>query len=222
MVFDRGDITNPYRYHNPVVPFFENNGFRLSSDYTFSEAYTRFIFKRSFLKENQIIFPSYRRRQDPVFLFNALDKASRYYALTEIVYLYRVSHKKVKWDYKKFEDALDSFNECIPTYIKNGYSKHIVNDYNELRTLCDLIKHTPTLCRSEKKELFAKAKNIENLIPFHIIPELKNAVRLEKYFFRQSLKEFRRWFISIRIRKDVSIVRIFGMYLLNRTNVTSD
>lgn len=84
-------------------------------DYPYDWGYTRFIFSRKFLAENDIKFPRYTRYEDPPFFVKALLNAGQFYALKKITYAYRVSYKPVDYykDPKKCEDIFRGVRDCI-------------------------------------------------------------------------------------------------------------
>ncbi len=106
---------------------FEHSGVMQYKDYQFDYGYHRFIYNRNFLIQNKILFPSYKRFQDPPFFVKAMILAKEFYALKKITYAYRVSHKKVAWDESKTNDLLNALCENIL------YAKH-----NNLYSLLDL------------------------------------------------------------------------------------
>jgi len=58
-------------------------------DYQYDYGYVCNIYKRCMIVDNQILFPQYSRFQDPPFFVKAMIAAERFYALDEVVYLYR-------------------------------------------------------------------------------------------------------------------------------------
>lgn len=85
---------------------FSAEGFIKFSDYQFDFLFVRFLFKRSFLIENDIQFPALRVYEDPLFLINALIKAEKFYAIKDTVYLYNGSHQSQSMSSEKVEDYL--------------------------------------------------------------------------------------------------------------------
>lgn len=76
---------------------FSNEGVSLYSDYQFDYGYQRFIYKREMLVDNNIVFPKYRRFQDPPFMVKAMIVADKFYHISEPTYTYRLGHKNVNW-----------------------------------------------------------------------------------------------------------------------------
>ena len=75
-------------------------------DWQFDYGYHRFLYKRKFLKANQIYFPDLRRFQDPPFFIKAMVTAKEFYALNYPTYVYRTSYKKVIYKQRKLFDMM--------------------------------------------------------------------------------------------------------------------
>ncbi|TLD96174.1 glycosyltransferase [Helicobacter jaachi] len=84
---------------------FAQEGFIAYRDWQFDFGFTRFIYKRSLLRDSGITFPHYKKYEDPVFFVKVMLAAQRFYALTDITYCYRVGHQRIeKWDKKAWND----------------------------------------------------------------------------------------------------------------------
>ena len=81
--------------------------------YQYDFGFFRFLYNNKFIKENKIYFPHYLRYQDPPFFIKAMTKAKKFYALNYTTYLYRKSHKTIKWNKKKIIDQFNGFNDCL-------------------------------------------------------------------------------------------------------------
>ena len=92
-------------------------------DYQFDYGYSRFIYKRTFLQENQLYFPDYLRGEDPPFFIKAMALAERFYALQEATYVYRVLYKKVEWTERKSLSVLQSMIACLKLAKEYNYDK---------------------------------------------------------------------------------------------------
>lgn len=92
---------------------FKYNGNMRSDEYCSSYNFWRFIYKNIFLKENDITFPSFIRFQDPPFLAKALICESNIGILKSFVYSYRMDHKIVKNNFKKYNDSLLGVSTCL-------------------------------------------------------------------------------------------------------------
>lgn len=118
-----GDVreTDPSKFDSEYT--FTKNGFINFKDYQFDYGYWRFLYKNSFLRENEILFPNYLRQQDPPFFIKAMTLAGKFYALKEATYLYRVSHKQIKWTERKVIDMFKSIYESLDICEKNHLDK---------------------------------------------------------------------------------------------------
>lgn len=92
---------------------FNKSGYVKYEDYQFDFGYQRFVYRKQLLDKYGIRFPEYRRFQDPPFFVRAMQKAERFYAIKDCVYLYRSSYKTIKWTSQKFYEALKGMNDLL-------------------------------------------------------------------------------------------------------------
>ena len=85
---------------------FKNEGVINYYNYQYHFGYYRFIYNKKFLKRHKLFFPNYLRYQDPPFFIKAMIHSKHFYALKEVTYLYRTSHKKINWSERKIIDEL--------------------------------------------------------------------------------------------------------------------
>lgn len=104
---------------------FPKEGFIRYADYQFDFGYHRFIYKRSLLSENNILFPPYSRFQDPPFFVKAMITAGKFYALTEVVYRYRVGiqDKPTSWPSVKVYDMMRGYLDVLNLSSEAGLGK---------------------------------------------------------------------------------------------------
>lgn len=84
----------------------KQEGYRSFEDDAFDYGWIRFIYKRSFLVEHEIKFPSLRWYEDPVFFVDVMSCVGQYYLIPEVVYCYRVDYKEPDWTARKTRDIL--------------------------------------------------------------------------------------------------------------------
>ena len=75
--------------------------------------YQRYIFRSDIIKKNHILFPEYRRYQDPPFLLAVMAHAQEFYAVNEVVYALRRGHKEVNYTLKVTIDLLRAIRDCF-------------------------------------------------------------------------------------------------------------
>ena len=73
-----------------------------------------------------------------------------FYALKEITYLYRISHKKIIWNEKKIIDELNALKDCI------NYS----TKYKLDKLYCNVIRNLNTRIFLNPIKLFIKNKKV--------------------------------------------------------------
>lgn len=124
--------------HNSLQSF-SNEGYQLYENYQFEYGFYRFIYKRSLLISNHIIFPPYPRFQDPPFMVQAMIKARGFYAIPDITYAYRVAHKKINWDQKKVDGLLAGVSDvwklaCLHHLykLKTHIRRHMADHYDRV------------------------------------------------------------------------------------------
>lgn len=81
-------------------------------DFGFFYNFQRYIFLTELIRRNTVIFPPYRRFQDPPFLLRAMVCAQKFYAVNDVVYIYRTDHKKVNYTLEKAVDLLRGIRDC--------------------------------------------------------------------------------------------------------------
>lgn len=99
---------------------FQTEGFVDFNDYQFDFGFQRYIYRLSFLRSNNIYFPSYRIYEDPVFLLEAMVKAQRFYAIKEDVYAYSGTHQR-DLDAQKTIDYLHGLEDNLRLSAKFNY-----------------------------------------------------------------------------------------------------
>ena len=84
------------KYHT-----FDREGFLNYSECQIDNGYTRFIYDRRMLVDNELFFPEYIRFEDPPFFVKAMACASRFYVVPEITYCYRLGYQEINWNEKR-------------------------------------------------------------------------------------------------------------------------
>lgn len=106
---------------------FKQEGLVKYRNYQFDYGFQRFLYKTSFLRENNIQFKYYIRFQDPPFFVQAMLTADEFYAMNEITYRYRVETQKLAW----------TLQRCMH-YLMGLYDNVILASEHQLDTLYNL------------------------------------------------------------------------------------
>ena len=93
--------------------WFEQNQMVAFKDYGNYYCYTNYIILLELLRKYNITFPPYRRYQDPPFFLNVMIHAQEFYAINEMIYVYRVGHKKEQMPFNKVMDLLNGIRDCF-------------------------------------------------------------------------------------------------------------
>lgn len=108
---------------NRPKKWFSENGMISFADYGDYYYYTSYIYRAELIRENNIIFPPYRRYEDPPFLLNIMIHAQKFYAVNEMIYAYRVGHKSEKYPLTITLDVLKGIRDCFKMAKKNNLLK---------------------------------------------------------------------------------------------------
>lgn len=93
------------------------------SEYGFPLGFTRFLYKREMLRQNKIIFPDFKRFEDPLFLVRAMSSTVTFYAVKKITYCHRVGIHTKAYGIEDVDNLLDSIFEMIKIGRQKGYDK---------------------------------------------------------------------------------------------------
>lgn len=116
--------------------YFEKDGWINYSDYQYDGGFYRFLYRSTFLKENDITFPAYSSFEDPVFFVKAMVTAEQFYVFSLYSYAYRKTHKNIVWTYKRAKEHLSGLQDVILiSQFYNLKSLHYLMSKNLLETL---------------------------------------------------------------------------------------
>lgn len=116
-------------------------------EYQYDYGYHRFIYSLQMLRENGIVFPPYRRFQDPPFFVKSMICAGEFFALSRITYCYRVGHQKINWN----EERVTAFFNGVCDNLK-------ISSENELENL-----HAVTVQRIIEQKRAIETNKIEKM-----------------------------------------------------------
>ncbi|MDE6568559.1 MAG: glycosyltransferase [Lachnospiraceae bacterium] len=120
--------------------WFDKNGMILFQNFGCILYYTRYIYDLEMLRDHNIIFPPYRRFDDPPFLLNVMTHAKEFYVIKEVVYMYRVGHKKVTFNQEIINELLRGVRDCFQLAYESNLNK-VYDEYlkNYLRNSLTLL-----------------------------------------------------------------------------------
>ncbi len=130
----------------------------LQQDYYFQ----RFIFKRQFLIDEKISFKEYRRYQDVIFLFEAMLRAGKIYAIPIDTYTYRIKDNDNMFSIETGKDVL----MAITAELKESAKKNLrLLHYRILYRLPQYLKWISSYeGRKEMKDIHCLLQELKNAI----------------------------------------------------------
>lgn len=107
------------RRKGEVKEYFCNRKVKVD-EYPYVGGHVRYLFRKDFLLDNNIFYPSYRRYQDPPFLLKAMLCAGEFYGIDKEVYEYRVAYKEVKYTLNCCIDVLCGIRDMFQLASENN------------------------------------------------------------------------------------------------------
>lgn len=102
---------------------FEAAGLTEYVDFQYDYGYWQFIYNRQLLEEHRILFPLYKRFQDPPFFVRAMIAAGRFYVADCESYCYRMVPNEGKYSVKSTVDFLCGLIDNLTISRQNGLAK---------------------------------------------------------------------------------------------------
>ena len=158
---------------------FEAEGTISYRDYQFEYGYQRFLFRRSFLDENDLDFPLYRRYEDPPFFVRAMVVAKKFYAIPKIVYTRRKGHKDINWTEEKILDVISALKDIFVMSGEANLSVLHCHNYN-LGGIMPVLRNFESMSLKIIDKLFELERSL--CIPFlkEGIPDFEEKAVLSK------------------------------------------
>lgn len=102
---------------------FDADGLTAYADYQYDYGYTQYIFDREMLQKDGILFPAYKRFQDPPFFVRAMIAAGRFYAADCESYCYRMVPNESKYSVRSTVDFLCGLSDNLNVSRRQGLAK---------------------------------------------------------------------------------------------------
>ena len=140
---------------------FTENKLMSFADYQFDYGYHRFIYQAEMLRANNIIFPLYRRFQDPPFFVRSMITAKEFYAIKQVVYCYRKDETKLTWTKEKVIDLLHGIRDNMIMAKENNLGKLYLANVQRINK--DFLKVILNYILPENKDVVIELLNIQSL-----------------------------------------------------------
>jgi len=169
---------------------FLQNEKKTYADYPFSVGYTRFIYRKSKIDELGVVFPAYRRYQDPVWFASVMVKVKDFYAINYPVYSYRQNENHVRWTIEKADAVLKGKVENLILFRDHGYEDHYKREVRELNNFIAMILYK-TIFNADFTGVFCLISKF-NKNNYPIVYNWKNTIHFSNYgamLFRNFVKK---------------------------------
>ena len=136
----------------------ESVGFVEFCDYQYDFYFTRYLYKTSFLKNNELFFPQRRIYEDPVFLLSVMMKAKVFYQTSMDVYIYNKCGRTDTvrtFTEKQLLEYITGVNHNLKIAVSNNLEKLQYCNFNVLRNeICPRIETLiPNISKKTLREL---------------------------------------------------------------------
>lgn len=180
-----------------ISDWFSENKRMIYKDYGEIYYYTKYIFQSKMIKKNNIVFPLYKRYQDPPFFLKAMIFAKEFYVINDVVYVYRNDYKEMQYTYEKAIDILKGIRDCFSLAYEENLKivfekrlKNVLYDYLYVfgrfayqgrSGIWDLIEEINHINRKWGKEISEIFYNKENMTIYLNKLKSKQDVMLAKF-----------------------------------------
>ena len=150
-------------YHGDYAGYlFTREGWVDFKDYQFDYGFYRFLYKRAFLREKEIAFPSHRRYQDPPFMLRAFSAAEKFYAVPDVTYCYRTH--AVGWNEENVLGLLCGIEENLRLSARQGLARLHALNYKRLnKDFCGAVVDT-ALLQPDKRKIVRKLVEVQRAV----------------------------------------------------------
>lgn len=105
---------------NEYLRFSEDGVFEYK-DYQFDAGFTRFLYRRDLLVDNDIYFPARTMYEDPVFFVRAMSAAKKFYATKQTTYIWKIGWHAVKLTVDDFMAKAAGIEENLVLSANQGF-----------------------------------------------------------------------------------------------------
>ena len=160
-------------------------------DYQVITGFSRFIYNRQFLIDNDIFFPPYRVYEDPVFLLKAMCAAKKFQYIDIPTYCYMGTHQNKNMNIRKIKDFLKGLTDVFILSEQNNLKKLYNDTYEALtKQACFYIEKDFSMMDDE---LFSKILYINSIIRWDFLDnhDAKNVLPILDFTKELSIKYYR-------------------------------
>lgn len=171
-----GKVLEGNRYRN--AGFYDTTNIKAGdvhfySDFQMDCGYTTFIYKRKLIEENRIIFPNYRRFQDPPFMVKAMYYANQFTMADTQLYCYRAPNLINRLNQEKIIDLLKGIRDNLQFALEHNLNKLFEGTLRRLETdyLYMILHNISGEIVSKNSEAFMLLLSINNMVQTYLQDE---------------------------------------------------
>lgn len=143
-------------------------------EYQFCFGFTRGIYMRDMLRDNNIEFPLYENQEDPVFFCKTMICAGEFYSLAKVVYVYRDIKKPIDtWTEQKVIDSVLGLKDMLVLSKKHSLAKLHFLAFQHLN---DLRLFITIWLEKRSKRLVLLLAEVNNIIDTSLLLDAKEFV----------------------------------------------
>lgn len=117
---DRDGVITPMGLHRGMCKGYPEGRRILYRDYQYDFHFSTYLYHRELLLKNQILFPSYRRFQDPPFFVKAMLAAEAFYIVPVELYCFRAGHQDYAFNPGKVNDIVKGVTDILEISASQG------------------------------------------------------------------------------------------------------
>lgn len=156
---------------------FIKEGWIYYDEYQYDYGFMRFIYRTEFIKDNNFLFPNYRRYQDPPFMLKVFSKAVFFYACSFITYKMNI-HEKKNWSIEELTGLENGLRDNINFSLEKKYIHSYRN--NVRRIFADFGKYWIKFGHGDNRLINDMIKN--NILQRIIFPDFSNLKERKLYY----------------------------------------
>lgn len=154
-------------------------------DFQYDYYYQSYIFRREFLKQNNIEFPNYRRYQDPPFMARAMWEAHEFMVLPIELYCYREREGGINYSHKQVNDMLRGIQQNLLFAKEKGLQILYINNRERLnKDFCYAINCSIEQGNQEALKILIDLSEVveDEFFTLKSLEKVKNAIKRSKIF----------------------------------------
>lgn len=120
---DREGTVAPMSLHRRECEGYPDGRKMSYREYQYAFHFSTYLFERRLLMDHQILFPDYRRFQDPPFFVKAMIAAEEFYIMPVELYCFRSGHQNYTFSHRQVNDIVRGLTDILAMSGEAGLTK---------------------------------------------------------------------------------------------------